>query len=92
MAQQQVHVAFVCLPRHVEQVASDRNRADGAIDDEIGDHPKENGVRGSEPPSLKDDVGRNGKAGGIADAGHEPDQPVQAEAEAGAGKAELAIE
>ncbi len=92
MAQEHVDITFVCLPGNIKKIARDRYNTNRTVDDQIGDHPQQHGRRGAEPPSLKDDVGRNRKTGRIADTRHKADQTVDAEAQARAGDSKLAVE
>src|SRR5688572_1936316 len=55
VALEEGHVAVVCLPREVEQIADDRNEARQHVDRHIEDHPQLDDARDAQVPRLEND-------------------------------------
>ena len=81
---QQIHVAAVGAPHHVEHVAGERHRSDHAVERDVPQHARDQPARRAERARLPDDVEREQRRHHVADAGHEPDQRIDAEPNVGA--------
>ena len=70
-------IALVRFEEHVEEVARERDGADGRIDRDVADHPRDLPARQAEPTRFPDDVAGERRRDGIADARHQPDHRIE---------------
>ena len=90
---EQRQVARLRLEREVEQVADDRHHADERIERDVAEHVQLN------RPAARSDcarrcmrVDRDQRAGDVAEAGHQAEQRIEAEAPLRAGNGERLVE
>jgi len=77
-AAQHVDVAPVCPPGHVECVAYQRDQTQRAVERNIDKHASDQVLWRTEGMRLADDEERQRRRDGVANAGDEPDQGVDA--------------
>ena len=92
VAVQQPVVAAVGLPGDVEDVAEEGNGADQHADAEIGGHAHQRHVGNAANPGGQRNDQREQAGQHVAQAGNQPDDAVEAEADAGAGDAKGLVE
>ncbi len=92
MLAQQRDVAAVGAEHDVEGVAGERHGADRAFEDDVGHHAREQSARHAEAVGLVQQIAGQRGGSGVADAGHQPQQRLDAEADVGAGQHERRVE
>ena len=92
VALHQPQVAAVWFPCYVEDVAEDGDGADQNADAEIDRHADQRDVRNAAGPGGDGNDGREQAGQYIAERRNQTDDPVEAKAELGAGKAKGLIE
>jgi X-Pro dipeptidyl-peptidase C-terminal non-catalytic domain len=91
MRLEQASVLPVRLPGEVEQIAEQRHRADQKIDTDIAEHARERELRGAALPGMMHDEERDDAGHGVAEAGEQAEQEVEAKAQIGARHPELVV-
>src|SRR5213595_2274886 len=82
---------MVRLPRDVEEIAGDGDRADEIIHRDVEAHAQERGLRDAVADARGEDVERDDGRGRVAKTGDETDDGVETEAPARAGDAEQSV-
>lgn len=85
-------IAEIRAEPDVEEIAEQWYGPYERIDPDVQQHPCQDGPRHAQPGRGEDDVARKGGAGEVADAGNEPDQRVEPEANVGSGDADRGVE
>src|ERR1039458_2245095 len=85
MEAEQAVVAAVGLPKDVEDVAEEGNGSHQNADAEIGGHARQRDVGYAANPGRQGNDQREQSGQHVAQAGNQPDDPAQPEADAGAG-------
>ena len=89
---QQREIAGLRLEDEIEQVADERHGADQRVERDVAEHVQLDGRGSAQAPRHVQGVDRDHRAGHVAEAGHQPEQRVDAEAPARAGNAEGLVE
>ena len=92
MALEQRDVAEVGLPADVGDVAQHRDQADQRIDARVQHHARQDDQRHAHAEAGDEQHHGEGRRGQLADAGHEPDDSVQAEPDGQARHLERAVQ
>jgi len=88
---QQLYVAAIRAPHHVEGVTDEWDRADKPIERDIGEHADDDMRRCAELACLVHDVERDQGSDRIADPWNQANQCIETEAHIGAGQNECRV-
>lgn len=92
MAFQECDVPDVGFPRDVEDVSQQRNRADARIESDVGGHPHQGGAGRVLPDRFDEDPTSKNSASGVAGAGDQAQERIEANTERSARDANARIQ
>src|SRR5271154_4591578 len=92
VADQQLVVAAVRLPRYVEGVTEKRDGTDDHVQREVDGHAGEGDVGDAAHPGGEDQDARGEASKNVSDGGDEADDAVEAKVDLSAGNAEAVVE